>query len=122
MTPHGVILPLARDYAAHAGLAIPEAELSADLARRLSCARWMGKSLLVLAALFIRGAAPLLFLGKPAGFGALSPDEKEELLARLQCAPNLLVRGLFLGIKPLLTGLCYGNERFLKSAREVSHA
>lgn len=121
MIVKAAVLPLARDYAAHAGLEIPDAELEADLDRRLSSARWLSRSVLTAAALFIRAAAPLVFLGQPRGFGALSPDDRETLLTKLQCAPNLLVRGLFLGIKPLLTGLCYGSPRFLKSTRDVSH-
>ncbi len=113
-----IVFPLARSYAAHAGIEIADDRLRADLEGRLAGAGNLSRGLFVGAALFVRAAAPVLFLGKPLGFSALSSDDREELLRRLQCARSPLLRGLYLGIKPLLTGLCYTPE-FLKRAAEA---
>lgn len=103
-----LIFPLARAYAEHAGLRPDEGALRGALESRLALSGRPARALFAGTAVLVRGAAPLLFLGKPAGFCALSPDEKEELLARLQFSRRVLVRGLFVGLKSVLAGLCYG--------------
>jgi hypothetical protein len=102
-----VILPLARAYAEHAGVSRSEKELEEALMKDLSDAGALARLLMTSGALFVRAAAPLLFLGKSAGFGGLSPADREELLRRLQNCGFPPVRGLFLGVKPAILALCY---------------
>jgi uncharacterized membrane protein len=101
------VLPLARAYAAHAGRPRDEAELRADLSAVLSDTGALSRALMTAGALFVRGAAPAVYLGRWTGFASLSADERERLLEALQREGAPAIRGLFLGIKPLLLALCY---------------
>ena len=106
--PRTVILPLARAYAAHAGVTLSADELSRRLEDRLQLTGPRSQALAAAGALFVRWAAPLFLLGRPRRFDGLAEPDAEALLARLQCARGPVLRGLFLGIKPILAAVCYG--------------
>lgn len=106
--PRAAVLPLARAYAGCAGAALSPEEVGRRLDEGLELMGPRGRALAAAGALFVRWAAPLLLAGLPRRFEGLSPSQADELLERLQCARGPLLRGLWLGLKPLLTGICYG--------------
>lgn len=96
------LLPLARDYARHAGLDDDRAALAAKLRARLTLAPWWARAYFGAGALYVRFAAPLLYLGRTAGFGGLSAEEREDLLGRLQRDGRPVAKAAFLGVKTML--------------------
>jgi hypothetical protein len=106
--PRSAILPLARAYAGHSGAELDPEDVGRRLDEALEIMGPRGRALAAAGALFVRWAAPLLLLGRPRRFDGLSEQAREALLARLQCARGPVLRGLFLGIKPVLTAVCYG--------------
>jgi len=103
-----VIYPLTRAYAAGVGVPRGEAELRSRLEERLALTGPRSRALACAGALFVRWAAPLLLLGRPRRFDRLSASQADALLGRLQRSGGPVVRGLFLGVKPLLAAACYG--------------
>lgn len=96
------LLPLAREYARHAGLDDDRAALSARLRSRLALAPRWARAYFGAGALFVRFAAPLLYLGRPRTFAGLSDAEREDLLGRLQRDGRPAARAAFLGVKTML--------------------
>ena len=102
------ILPLARDYARHAGLDDDRQALRARLRARLELAPWWARAYFAAGALFVRYAAPFLYVGRVRTFSGLSEAERENLLGRLQRDGRPVARAAFLGVKTLLAVACYG--------------
>ena len=110
MISAGMILPLARAYARHAGLDDGRDELSARLSSRLALAPCWARAYFAAGALFVRFAAPLLYLGRARTFAGLTDEEREVLLGRLQRDVRLPARAAFLGIKTMLAVTVYGRR------------
>lgn len=104
-----LILPLARAYARHAGLDDDRAALAARLRSRLALAPWWARAYFGAGAVFVRCAAPALYLGRARTFARLSDDERETLLGRLQRDGRPIPRAAFLGVKTLLAVTVYGR-------------
>lgn len=102
------LLPLAQDYARHAGLDDDPGALAARLRARLELAPWWARAYFGASALFVRGAAPLLYLGRARTFAGLCDEERERLLGRLQRDGRPVARAAFLGVKTLLAVTVYG--------------
>lgn len=104
----GNLRALCRAYAAHVGLPESPDGFASEVDRRLS--RWPAWARLgaVSAAAAVRWLAPLILVGRPRRFDALSSDEKEAVLARLQRARWPAARGAFLMVKTVVLGTCYG--------------
>lgn len=96
------LLPLARDYARHAGLDDGRGALAARLRSRLVLAPWWARAYFAAGALYVRFGAPVLYLGRAASFGGLREEEREALLGRLQRDGRPLAKAAFLGVKTLL--------------------
>lgn len=109
MISRALLLPLARDYARHAGLDAEPAALAERLRARLELFPWWARAYFGAGALFVRFAAPLLYLGVPASFARLPEARREELLGRLQRDGRPAARAAFLGIKTMLAVTCYGR-------------
>lgn len=105
------LLPLARDYARHAGLDDERSALAARLRARLELAPWWARAYFGAGALFVRFAAPLLYLGRAATFAGLTGEDREKLLGRLQRDGRPVPRAAFLGVKTMLAVTCYGRPR-----------
>ncbi|MDD5304363.1 MAG: hypothetical protein PHS14_14795 [Elusimicrobia bacterium] len=103
-----LILPLARGYARHAGLDDDRQALAARLRARLELAPWWARAYFGAGALFVRFAAPLLYLGRASTFAGLDEDEREKLLGLLQRDGRPAARAAFLGVKTMLAVTCYG--------------
>lgn len=103
-----LILPLARGYARHAGLDDDRRALAARLRARLELVPWWARAYFAAGALFVRCAAPFLYLGRARTFSGLSDGERERLLGLLQRDGRLAARAAFLGVKTLLVVACYG--------------
>ena len=103
-----LLLPLARVYARHAGRDGEPGTLAAGLRARLALAPWWARAYFGAGALYVRFAAPLLYLGRARCFGGLDDGEREELLARLQRDGRPVARAAFLGVKTLLAVTVYG--------------
>lgn len=103
-----LLLPLARDYARHAGRGDDPAALGARLRERLGLAPWWARAYFGAGALFVRFAAPPLYLGRARTFAGLSEDEREKLLGLLQRDGRPAARAAFLGVKTLLAVAVYG--------------
>ncbi|MDP3542211.1 MAG: hypothetical protein Q8T11_07025 [Elusimicrobiota bacterium] len=101
------LLPLARDYARHAGLYDEREALAARLRSRLDLAPWWARAYFAAGALYVRFAAPALYLGRAASFARLSEDERESLLGRLQRDGRPLAKAAFLGVKTILAVTVY---------------
>jgi len=104
------LLPLASDYARHAGLDDELGPLAARLRARLELAPWWARAYFGAGALFVRFAAPLLYLGRARTFAGLSEDERERLLGLLQRDGRPAARAAFLGVKTLLAVTVYGPK------------
>lgn len=102
------LLPLARGYARHAGLDDGREALAARLRSRLSLAPWWARAYFGAGALFVRFAAPLLYLGRARSFAGLTDEEREDLLGRLQRDGRPAARAAFLGVKTMLAVTVYG--------------
>lgn len=109
MISRALLLPLARDYARHAGLDDGREALAARLDARLALFPWWARAYFGAAALYVRLAAPLLYLGVPAGFGSLGGDDREKLLGLLQRDGRPAARAAFLGVKTMLAVTCWGR-------------
>jgi hypothetical protein len=96
------LLPLARDYARHAGLDDGRAALAERLRSRLALAPWWARAYFAAGALYVRFAAPVLYLGRAASFARLSAEEREDLLGRLQRDGRPPAKAAFLGVKTML--------------------
>lgn len=96
------LLPLARDYARHSGFDDGREALSARLRSRLALAPRWARAYYAAGALYVRFAAPALYLGRAASFARLSEEEREALLGRLQRDGRPLAKAAFLGVKTLL--------------------
>jgi hypothetical protein len=103
------LLPLAREYARHAGLDDDLGALDARLRSRLGLAPWWARAYFGAGALFVRFAAPLLYLGRPETFAGLSADDREKLLGLLQRDGRPVPRAAFLGVKTMLAVTVYGR-------------
>lgn len=101
------LLPLARDYARHAGLDDDRAALSARLRSRLALAPWWARIYFAAGALYVRFAAPVLYLRRAASFARLSDEEREDLLGRLQRDGRPFAKAAFLGVKTMLAVTVY---------------
>lgn len=110
MTSLYLVLPLARDYARHAGLDDDPGALAARLRARLALAPWWARAYFGAGALFVRCAAPLLYLGRARTFSGLSEDEREQLLGLLQRDGRPVARAAFLGVKTMLAVTVYGRH------------
>lgn len=104
----GNLRALCRAYAAHVGLPEPAAGFAAEVDRRLYWWPAWARLSAVLTAAAVRWLAPLLLLGRPRRFDALSPDDMEAVLARLQQSRWPAARGAFLMVKTVVLGTCYG--------------
>jgi hypothetical protein len=104
-----LLLPLARDYARHAGLDDGRDSLAARLRSRLELAPWWARAYFGAGALFVRCAAPFLYLGRARTFAGLSEDERERLLGLLQRDGRPVARAAFLGVKTMLAVTVYGR-------------
>lgn len=103
-----LLLPLARDYARHVGQDDDQKGLAARLSERLGLAPWWARAYFGAGALFVRFAAPSLYLGRARTFAGLTEDEREKLLERLQRDGRPAARAAFLGVKTLLAVAVYG--------------
>lgn len=104
-----ILLPLALDYSRHAGLDDDRPALAARLRARLELFPWWARSYFAAGALYVRAAAPLLYLGRAATFAGLSGEERERLLGLLQRDGRPVPRAAFLGVKTLLAVTCYAR-------------
>ena len=104
-----LLLPLARAYARHSGLDDDPGALAARLRARLELAPWWARAYFAAGALFVRFAAPFLYLGRPATFAGLTADDRENLLGRLQRDGRPAARAAFLGVKTMLAVTVYGR-------------
>lgn len=98
----------ARAYAAHAGWPEPPRGFEAELAARLAAWPAWARAAAGPCAFAARRLAPLFLLGRAAAFEALTPDEKDALLTRLQDARAPLLRGAFMLVKAPVLGACFG--------------
>jgi hypothetical protein len=98
---------LCRAYAEHAGLAEPPGGFEAEANRRLSFWPAWARLGAAAAAAAVRWASPLFILGKPRTFDALSSDDMDVVLARLQCLRAPAMRGSFLLVKTIVLETCY---------------
>lgn len=104
------LLPLARDYARHAGHGDDPAALAARLRSRLELAPRWARAYYAAGALYVRFAAPVLYLGRAASFARLTGDEREALLGRLQRDGRPFARAAFLGVKTMLAVTARGRR------------
>lgn len=104
-----LLLPLAADYSRHAGLDDDRGALAARLRARLELFPWWARAYFGAGALFVRFAAPLLYLGRAGTFAGLKAEDRETLLGLLQRDGRPLARAAFLGVKTMLAVTCYGR-------------
>ena len=105
-------------YAEHVGLPRAPEKLREEISRRLSLYPVWARLGAGFSALCIFWLYPALMLRRFKRFSALSPDEKERLLSRLQRASLPFFRGAFLLVKPIILGACYGE--MLRARGEIS--
>ncbi|MBI2384836.1 MAG: hypothetical protein HYV14_02365 [Elusimicrobia bacterium] len=101
------LLPLARGCARHAGLDDRREVLAARLRSRLSLAPRWARAYFGAGALFVRFAAPFLYLGRARSFAGLTDAERERLLGLLQRDGRPAARAAFLGVKTMLAVTVY---------------
>jgi hypothetical protein len=99
---------LCRAYAAHVNLPEPPDGFAAEVNRRLAWWPAWARLAAGFTAAGVRWLAPLLLIARPRRFDALSSDDKEAVLARLQQTRWPAVRGAFLMVKTIMLGSCYG--------------
>jgi hypothetical protein len=104
------MIALCRSYASLVGLPEPPGGFAAEAERRLAWWPLWARLGASLAATAVRWLAPFFLILRPRRFDALSADDQEAVLARLQQTRWPLVRGAFLLIKMIVLGTTFGQR------------